>query len=101
MNLLKEFWNWFIAPKEDACCDVSHDATPVEVEEVSESCGELFTIVCLEAGIPQRVIDKGQIAALFEDWYVGSCTRAAIAASIDSFRAAYPAVNAKLNNGKF
>ncbi len=101
MNLLKQFWNWFTTPKADACCDVSHEVTPVEVEEASEACGELFNIICLEAGVSQRDLDKSKLVALFEDWYVGPCTRAAVAASIDAFRAAHGIANAKLSSGKF
>lgn len=101
MNLLKQFWNWFTTLKAGGCCGVPHEVTPVEVEETFETCGELFNIICIEAGISQRALDKGKIVVLFEDWYVGPCTRAAIAASIDAFRSAHAIANAKLNGGKF
>ena len=95
MNLLKRLWTGIVNK-------TSVTATPVEVEEVEEqTCGELFNIICLEAGVSQRAIDKGKIVVLFEDWYVGPCTRTAVAASIDAFRAAHGIANAKLNSGKF
>jgi hypothetical protein len=101
MKLLKEFWNWFITPKEDACCTEPHEATPVEVEEVGDRCGEVFRAVCMDAGVRARDLDKGNIVALFEDWYTGPCTRKAIRASISDFRSVHPVANAKLVQGNF
>lgn len=96
MNLLKTFWNWIVALKADGCCAESHDTTPVEVEEVEESCGDLFAHLCREAGIKQRDLDNINAMALFEEWYSGGCTEKDILAAMEDFKEAHPAVNAKL-----
>ena len=96
MNLLKTFWNWIVTLKADGCCAESHDTTPVEVEEVKESFGDVFAHLCREAGIKQRDLDSINAVTLFEEWYSGACTKEDISAAVAQFKEAYPAVNAKL-----
>ena len=95
MNWIKTLWNKLVKK-------TSVSPTLVVAEEVKEeSCGEVFRIICLEAGVAPRAIDKGNVVALFEEWYKGPCTRPAIRLSIDAFRESHPVANAKLASGKF
>lgn len=97
MNLLKQFWNWFLNPKTDAYCDVEHEPTPVEVEEVEDSrpVGEIFAHICREAGVKQRDLDSTNAVALFEEWYTGAANEEDIKASLAEFRKTNGAINAK------
>ena len=99
MNWLKTFWTKIVSKTSVTGALAEPEPTPVVVEE--EPCGELFRIICIEAGVSQRDLDKGNVISLFEDWYAGPCTRKAVAASIDEFRKASPIGNAKLIRGKF
>jgi hypothetical protein len=99
MNLLKKLWNRIAELKAAGCCDVHDEPTPVEVEQ--ECCGDTFEILCLEAGISQRTIDKANLVQLFNEWYVGPCDRLAVRASIDAFKKSNLVVNAKLARGNF
>jgi len=94
MNWLKSLWDKLVNK-------TSTSPTLVVVEETPEECGEVFRIICLEAGVAQRDLDKGNLVALFEDWYKGPCTRDAVCASLLAFRKAHPVANAKLTRGKF
>jgi hypothetical protein len=93
MNLLKEFWNWFTTPKEDACCTEPQEATPVEVEE--DCCGKLFLEMLQRAGISKYVIKVNGVE-LFEGWYDGPCTEEAILEALPGFKEVYPVVGAKM-----
>ena len=100
MNLIKEFLNWFASPKADACCALAPDVTPVETEEIKESCGDLFESMCRDAGVKQEWLDARNAISIFEDWYTGTCDAAEIKASINDFINANPTFRAKLK-GKF
>lgn len=96
MNLLKQFWNWFITPKEDACCAEPHETTPVEVEEETRSPGSIFGTICRAAGVKQRDLDSSNAVVLFDEWYTGKVTEEDIKQSIAEFKSLHAGVNAKL-----
>jgi hypothetical protein len=96
MNWLKTFWNWFTTPKAGACCAEPYEVTLVEVEE-SLSVGEVFLAICRTAGVKQRDLKESDAAALFEEWYTGTCDEESICASIAEFKLTQPGVAAKLN----
>lgn len=86
-------------------------ATPVEVEEVpdSEECApaapvaredaaavaQMFTNVCLNAGVKQRYLDSTNAVTLFQEWYTGQASEEEIKEAIAEFKRLNPPVNAK------
>mgnify|MGYP003140738053 FL=1 len=73
---------------------IVEEAPPVEAPQV-ESCVETFIYILREAGCYKHIL-KVDGVALFEAWYTGPCDEESIRLAIPSFKAAYPAVNAKL-----
>ena len=98
MNIIKKLWN-SIVNKTSTTPKTTVVVEEVEVEQ--EQCGATFEILCLEAGVSQRTIDKASLVELFNEWYVGPCDRSAVRASIDAFKKHNPMVNAKLARGNF
>tara|TARA_B100000085_G_scaffold183165_1_gene167416 strand:+ start:238 stop:525 length:288 start_codon:yes stop_codon:yes gene_type:complete len=95
MSWLKTLWNKLVAK-------TSTSATVVEVEEVaSETAGEIFQQICLDAGIPPKYLSSLNIASIFEQWYDGPINQEAIEQSIADFKTAHPGqISAKLNSLK-
>ena len=69
--------------------------TAVVVEEEDGCCGEIFLRVLREAGVSKHV-KKVNGLELFEEWYDGPCNEESIRESIADFKAAHPAVAAKM-----
>ena len=95
MNWLANLWRALVS-KTSTVDEVTEEVTQVEVEEVSEPCGELFAHICREAGVKQRTLDSANLVDLFEDWYSGECDEQSIRDCIAGFKAKYPVANAKL-----
>ena len=85
MNCLKRFWNWFITPSEDVCCEEPHEIIPVEVEEEQLTAGEIFQDICRAAGIQEEDTERLNAVALFEEWYTGTLDEESIKDSIQAF----------------
>jgi len=96
MNLLKQLWNWFITPSADGCCDVPHKPTLVVVEEDDGDVAEIFTNLCIEAGIQKRWVVRYNMASIFFAWYDGPANIENIKASIPQFKAEHPEMAPKL-----
>lgn len=88
MNWLKTLWNNIVNK-------TSVSATLVAVEEDEGCCAEIFLHVLREAGVSKHV-KKANGLALFEEWYNGPCNEDSIRAAMADFKAAHPAVAAKM-----
>ena len=92
MNLLKRLWNWLISRTSTS----PTLAVVVEVEEEEEdNCADIFLHILQEAGVSKHVKKINGIE-LFVEWYDGPPNEDSIRAAIPGFKAAYPAVSAKM-----
>lgn len=94
MNLLKQFWNWFITPKADACCEINHEPTPVEVEEVEDemTAGEILEALLLSVGVEEGYL-KSRIAPAHAKWYTGNNTEEEVRNSLSDFLASHKGIS--------
>jgi hypothetical protein len=90
MNWIKRLWNKLVNKT-----SVSPALVVVEEEEDEGCCAEIFLHVLREAGVSKHV-KKVNGQALFEEWYDGPCNEDSIRAAMADFKAAHPAVAAKM-----
>jgi hypothetical protein len=87
MNWLKTLWSKLVN-KTSVC------PTLVVVEE--EKCGDILRHICISGGVKNKDLASGNIIESFEEWYDGPCNEESIRACLEEFKAAHPAVAAKL-----
>ena len=89
MNLLKTLWNKLVNK-------TSVSPTLVMVEEDTGDVAEIFTDLCIEAGIQKRWVDRYNMASIFFEWYDGPANAESIMASIAQFKIETPSLAPKL-----
>ena len=93
MNLITKFWNWFTTPSTDDCVTPVPPPTPVEVEEIevdTDSIANIFTQICVDAGIARKWVVRYSMAGAFIDWYDGPADVESVRDSIEDFKKARP-----------
>ncbi len=78
----------------------SKTETATLTEEVADkvkcSCSDVFVRICTDAGVSRKELIKVNAAALFDEWYEGTCDEDSVRNSIDELRQIHPGINAKL-----
>jgi hypothetical protein len=95
MNLLSRITGWFSKPTPVTVVEEAEEV--VVVDEAGESAGEIFTRLCRTAGVKNRELIKVSAAEVFEAWYVGPVSDAAILEAISTFKNEHPGISAKLS----
>ncbi len=91
MNLLKTLWNKLVKKT-----SVSPTLVVVQEEEDAGDVAEIFTALCVEAGIQKKWIIKYNMASIFFEWYNGPANAESIMDSIAQFKHETPALASKL-----
>jgi hypothetical protein len=91
MNLLKTLWNKLVKKT-----SVSPTLVVVQEEEDAGDVAEIFTDLCIEAGIQKRWVARYNMASIFFEWYDGPANIENIKASIPQFKAEHPEIAPKL-----
>lgn len=97
MNLWNKLTSLFSKTKTaTATEEAENNATGEVADKVKCSCSDVFVRICTDAGVSRKELNKVNAAALFDEWYDGTCDEESVRNSIDELREIHPGINAKL-----